>query len=460
MQNNPDLIQKAKRNVRRYKIWCTIFALFIFVVYWFVVFQGSIIAILAALPILLLTMLIVSPILFNKCILSILNKSLDADTYLATICQGNLDTHAALHQLYGEYFCGHYQNVVSICRLKLNDPKMAKRYKYHYLAYLANVYFDIGDDEKLQSVCEQYESELIREKPSKQASCRSRFQRMAFYDLYLKRNIDACLAWADTPTSSTLSQYQHKLCKARLALLQGNTADANEHYRVLAQEAAQLNYGKLAIKQLAEQKEEEIDASLQALTVSEETAEVALYPAKGRNVRKKIAICLVAFALVFSTHFVIKVIKILGTDLGNDGKMEAYRESIRVLVEEDYDNVSVIETFTLRNGEEIIDTMFICKTDKDIIVGCTYVYTDDPKQYYEKMTDISIASLAEDRSPLWYCTFPSTTSYNQINSYFYTVEADVPADYVHLSTFEISGQKVYYVITEVVPGVVTTLPTE
>ena len=97
-------------------------------------------------------------------------------------------------------------------------------------------------------------------------------------------------------------------------------------------------------------------------------------------------------------------------------------------------------------------------TDKDIIVGCTYVYDGNPEQYYEKMTDISIASLSEERSPLWYCSFPSKTSHNQIESYFYTAEADVPADYVHLSVFEINGQTVYYVITEIVPGIVITMP--
>lgn len=457
MQNNPDVIQKAKRYVKRYKIWCTIFGFCIVLGYCSVALQGNIIATLVALVVLLLIILIGSPIVFNKCILSILNKKLDADTYLATVYQGNFDTPAALWQLYGEYFCGHYQNVISICKLKLNDPKTANRYKYHYLTYLANVYFDIGDDENLRSVCEQYEIALAKEKPSKQANCRTRFPRMTFYNLYLKQNIDACITWVNTPTPIILNQYHRKLCKARLSLMQGNAEEANEYYEVLAKEAAHLNYGKLAIKQLAEQKNQEVDDSLQTLTVSDESADVTLYPANRRKLRKIIGICLVAFILIYSA---VGVLRVLDSEKKYEREMEAYRESIRVLVEQDYDGVAVIETFTLKNGEDIIDTMFICKTDKDIIVGCTYVYDENPEQYYEKMTDISIASLSEDRSPLWYCSFPSKTSHNQIESYFYTVEADIPADYVHLSTFEINGQKVYYVITEIVPGIVITMPAE
>ena len=145
--------------------------------------------------------------------------------------------------------------------MKLDDPKTATRYKYHYLTYLANVYFDIGDDEKLRSVCEQYEIALAKEKTSKEANCRTRFARMTFYDLYLKQNIEACITWVNTPTPIKLTQYHRTLCKARLALMQGNAEEANEYYELLAKEAAHLNYGKLAIKQLAEQKNQEIDDS-------------------------------------------------------------------------------------------------------------------------------------------------------------------------------------------------------
>ena len=457
MQNNPDVIQKAKRYVKRYKIWCTIFGFCIILGYCSVVLQGNIIATLVALVALLLIILIGSPIVFNKCILSILNKKLDADTYLATVYQGNFDTPAALWQLYGEYFCGHYQNVISICKLKLNDPKTSNRYKYHYLTYLANVYFDIEDNENLRSVCEQYEIALAKEKPSKQANYRTRFPRMTFYDLYLKQNIDACITWVNTPTPIMLNQYHRKLCKARLALMQGNAEEANEYYEVLAKEATQLNYGKLAANKLSAQENQALEDYSQAFKISDEPTEVILYPANRRKLRKIIGICLVAFILIYSA---VGVLRVLDSEKKYEREMEAYRESIRVLVEQDYDGVAVIETFTLKNGEDIIDTMFICKTDKDIIVGCTYVYDDNPEQYYENMTDISIASLSEERSPLWYCSFPSKTSHNQIKSYFYTVETDIPADYVHLSTFEINGQKVYYVITEIVPGIVITMPAE
>ena len=458
MPNDPDVIQKAKRYVKRYKIWCTVFGLCIVLGYCAVAVQGNIIATLAALAVCLSVILIGSPIVFNRCILSILNKKLDADTYLAAVYQGKFDTPSALWQLYGEYFCGHYQNVVGICKMKLNDPKTAVRYQYHYLTYLANVYFDIGDDENLRKVCEQYEIAFAKEKPSRQAKLRKRFTRMIFYGLYLKQNTESCMAWVNAPVPAILNRYHRTLCKARLALMQGHTEQANGYYEILAKEAARLNYGKLAIKQLAEQKNQEIDASLQVLSVSDESADVTLYPANRQKFRKVLVICAVALILIYSAAVILKAFNSNENGNGKSDLYLAYLENARVLVEEDYDNVVMIEAFNLKNGEEKIDAMFICRTDEEIIIGCLYTYEGDPEQYYEKMADIPIASLSQDRSPLWYWSFSSKTSHNQIESYFYTAEADVPADYVHLSVFEINGQTVYYVITEIVPGIVITMP--
>lgn len=391
-----------------------------------------------------------SSYIFNKCILSVLNKKLDADTYLATVYYGNFDTPAAIWQLYGEYFCGNYQNVISICKIKLNDPKVANRYKYYYLTYLANVYFDIEDNENLRKVCEQYEAALAKEKSSKQAKCRKRFPRMTFYSLYLKQNMDACIALLNTPTPVILNRYYRSFCKARLALLQENEEEAKRYFEALAKEASQLNYGKLAANQLAVQKN-------QAFVISDEPSAVTLYPFNRRTPSKMLRIGLIAFVLIY---LAVGALRALDSETKYEREMGAYRESIRALVEQDYDGVVILEAFTLKNGEDIIDTMFICQTDKDIIVGCVFVYDDPSEQYYEAMASISIASLSEERSPLRYCSFPSKTSHNQIESYFYTVAADIPADYLHLSAFDINGQKVYYVITETVPEIAYTAPAE
>ncbi len=253
MQNNPDIVQKAKRYVRRYKIWCVVMSTCTVLGYGAISLSGNV---LWALVVSLSIILIGSPILFHQCILSILNKKLDADAYLATVYQGKFDTPSALWQLYGEYFCGHYQNVINICKMKSDDPRTPKRYQYHYLTYLANVYFDIEDNENLRKVCEQYELALAKEKPRRQAYCRTHFPRMLFYDLYLKQDVAACMAWINAPAPVILNQYHRTFCKARLALMQGKAEEAVGYYETLVKEASQLNYGKLAMKNLADMENE------------------------------------------------------------------------------------------------------------------------------------------------------------------------------------------------------------
>ena len=300
MQNNPDVIQKAKHYLKRYKIWCTILGTCITLGFYAAVLWGNFITIVLALVGCLLAFLIGTPIVFSKCILSILNKKMDAETYLATVYQGNLDTPSATHQLYGEYYCGHYQNVISICKMKSDDQKTSNYNMYCYLTYLANVYFDIEDDENLQRICEQFEIALAKEEPKKQAYFRTRFPRMTFYDLYLKHDIEACIAWANTPTPTMLAQYHRNLCKARLALMQGNVDEANAYYEILAKEAAHLNYGKIAIKQLDKQTNQEVDDSLQTLIISDETANVTLYPANKRKNKKVLWIYWIAIVVLFA----------------------------------------------------------------------------------------------------------------------------------------------------------------
>lgn len=450
---NPESISKAKRYVKRYRIRCTLFALGIILVYCAATLPGNGVVSLVALIFSILAIVVGGPIIFNISILALVNRELDPETYLAAVYLGRFDSSAAPRQLFGEYFCCHYPSVVAICEMKLKDPKIARRHRYHYLTYLANVYFDIGDDGKLREVITAFQTAFAKEKMRKQAKIRARFSRMTFYECYLKGDTKGCYAWVNAPVAATVTQYHRFFCKARLALLEGKGEEALRYYEILAKDAPQLNYGKLAAEQLALQGGSSPVGSFDTLAISEPLPKVTLYPAKRRNLRIAVGTCLIAFALLI--YAAVSLLEGVTSDRKQD---TAYRESIRLLVEEDHDGVAVLDTFTLKSGKEVIDTMFICRTDKDIIVGCTYVYRDDPTPYYKNMTDISIPSLSEDRSPLWYCSFPSETSHYQIESYFYTVEGDIPEEYLHLSAFEIDGQWVYYVITETVPDVVITLP--
>ena len=220
--------------------------------------------------------------------------------------------------------------------MKLDDPKLAERYRYHYLNYLANVYFDIGDDENLRKVCEQYESALVNEDPKKQAKFRTYFSRMTFYGFYLNQDIDACMDLVNKPAPMLITQYNRTFCKARLALKQGNAEEADKYFEVLAKEASQLNYGKLAAGHIAARSHEVCEDRPSPFIVSDEPTEVILYPANRCKLRKHLVVCAIVLVLMYA---VVGILRGLDEKDQYERELEAYRESVRVLVEEDYDGV-------------------------------------------------------------------------------------------------------------------------
>lgn len=439
MQNNPEIVKRAKRYLRRYNIWycvADVCLYFIFFLVYRFLWRNTIVLLLVSLA-LILIMRRLGTIIFRKCFMSVLHEKLDADTFLEMLHQIKFISSSVFWQIYAEYYCGHYQNVVSICKIKLNEPKNAKRYRYEYLAFLSWVYFDIGDDENLRKVCEQYEAALANEKPSRKKKIL--FQSSwRFYDLYFKQDIEACEASLNKPAPCKLTEYSRIFRKARLALMKGNSEEARGYYETLAKEVPQLNIGKLSMKKLVEMGYREGEDFSEMFDISDEPTQVTIY-APTRRKYLKIVLSSIIVLLLFSLMMWVVYHQ----------EEKVNQENICVLVEEDYDNVEMLDVFLLKNGKEIIDEMFICKTDTDIMVGCVYVYNDQPELYYDIVISIPISSLLEDKSPLCRVTFESTTTYNQVESFFFADESYKSREYSHVSEFEINGQKLYFVVTKI-----------
>ena len=170
MKNDYEIAKKAKRILRKYNI-CSILVIVVICAVWWLIGATSdswVVYFGTMLVLLFLIWAYITPLLFNKLFMSVINEKLDADTYLSMVYQGNVDSRLASMQLYGEYWCGNYQNVIGICKKKLADPKAANKFDFLYFAYLANAYFDLGDDEKLRDVCARFEASVMNKKPKLQ----------------------------------------------------------------------------------------------------------------------------------------------------------------------------------------------------------------------------------------------------------------------------------------------------
>lgn len=441
MQFDPSVTAKAKKYLRRwyfsiFLITVLYFILFyIFTVLWGVI--GTIICFVLAVS---------SPsrlgdILGYKLIFSIVLNKLDADTYLAMIYHTKFIPRHSANRLLGEYYCGNYMNVVSICNQKLSDPK-TKKYSDAYLLYLANVYFDVGDDEKLRRTMNQYKDYYATLKPKQQAILKND-TKYKLYDCYLNGNTEEFRSYySKNPTKTKIQQITRIFTQARLDIVDGNVEQAREHYEYLAKTVPQLNYGKLAILTLEKLNNgESFETAINHSDIIPEIIndkDIPVFKSHHRVFQLIIAILSLMFALSLGRYILHYI------------NYPSYEEEIRVLVEKDYDGVVILDTFRLKFGETTVDTMFICETDTEVMVCTAYINTDQ-KKCYDVMASISKDSLLDDNLTSLPHSFPAITSHLRVYSCFCTNKEYLRDNYFHLSTFEVDGKTVYYVVTSIVP---------
>ncbi len=424
----------------------------------FALVSTRIIPIIIAAPIISLFLVLISIRFFvGKFIFSLVSQKLDTEAYLALIRTRKFDNKASIYQLSAEYAVGNYSSVVAVCESKSKIPALAKRYGYYYLIYLANVYFDLGEDEKLGEVCALFDERISKEKQSRQDALKKRFLRMSFYRMYLERRFDECEKWLEIPTRTAHDRYHRIFCRARLAQLLGKTEEAKELFTLLAKEIPQVNYGKLAAKQLSEP--DSPDCPTDTFDISQAPTELVSYgPSRARTVILRIALCISAVALCYFTAS--SVLQALD-ERKHERELAAYYEEVRVLLENDYDGVEIYNAFLLVDSEQNpVDSLFVCRTDTDILIGSLYSYEGTDEFLYEIAATASIASLSEDNTPLWQERLRAKTSENYIECTIYKSKNEAPSAHYAFIPLRLDGETVYFVITDIVRDTMSIVPTE
>ena len=107
---------------------------------------------------------------------------------------------------------------------------------------------------------------------------------------------------------------------------------------------------------------------------------------------------------------------------------EEYVEEIRLLVEENYDNVTVAQTFDPMYEDMIVDNMFVCEVDSGMILGAVYVCGDEYTLCYDTFVTIERETLQSEEKLCMVTEFESATCYINIVMGFYSKVEDVPED--------------------------------
>ena len=370
-------------------------------------------------------------IIIRKVILSVLMDDLDAPLFRKIVKKGKF---AGL-QLWSEYYCGNFGNVVEICRKKLADPKAAKKGRYMYLQRLASVYYVTGDDENLRAICQEVEACLATEKPSikrKQAAYINLFQ---VYNAYLAGDWETCEKLEERQAKSNLDRMAGVNSQARIALAKGDFDRAKELFEE-ARQAPNLCYAACAEEGLrAIEQGTPYGEGFEPLATTEDF--YVMYPAKVIEFFRRVWIvcCILAVILLWVSAGLELYAKKeaerqeelqIQREEERRRKREEYEEKYRVLIENDYDGVKILDCFTLKCGDETADSMIICEADDGLLIVSTYVYKGEEEPQYESQVYLSKYLFPMGEEIPWDLDFDCVVSDYSIRVVFYNQEQGIP----------------------------------
>jgi len=393
---------------------------------------------------------LISRIMSARTIMLPLILRLDAPLYYALVKRGRMAGVSAIHQIQAEYFVGHYANVISLCNQKLEARRADKQWKYYYFSYLANSYFNLGDDERLREICNRFYQSLASER--KKDKIFKRFEGFSFFSVYLNRNFEACEQYLSKVQKNPLLHINTVFLKARTALLKEDAAQAKTCFETVVAEAPLLHYARLS--EAALQAMENGEEYREAVSVfSEAEVPAPLQPpavASFLHVYSKV-IRILFIALVLFCTVILLIGKVI--DSGSQS-WDEYCAEIETLVEADYGDVTVLDAFDLKKEDFWVDAMFICKTSDSILVGSLYYYEDDwDTTYYEIQAQISLSTLLSDDFRQMSHTYDSVTEECSVTSAFYANEGDVPEKNYYSTVFDVEGRRFAFAVTAIVDGV-------
>lgn len=377
-----------------------------------------------------------------------LTLRLDAPLHYELVKQGKLVAISAIYQIQAEYFVGHYANVIALCYEKLKDTRVNKRWRYYYLSYLANTYFDLGEEERLREVCDRFYGEIASERNKERVF--KRFRGFSFFSTYLNRNFEACDQYLQEKTEKNpLLRINSLYLKARVAWLKGDTESAKASFEAVIAEAPLLHYAKLSEAALkAMENGTDYRETIKPLLETETPAPLKPPAASGflngyNKVIRIVLIVLIVFCIL---------VTLIGKLLDRETQTwEEYCAEVEMIVEADYGDVEFLDIFDLYDGDFWVDSMFICKTEDSVLIGSVYYYTDsfDDSLYYEIQAEVPIASLLAADFSRYINTYDSVTEYCTVTSGFYKNREDVPEDTAYFVALDVDGKTVYFAVTDV-----------
>lgn len=209
--------------------------------------------------------------LLNKinCWLSICNfheiiyNDLDSELFNDVInCLGKNRKISELWYVQSFYFIGDYRNMVSLCSESMKSDKR-KVFQFTYLFMLAEVYFELGEKEKLKYTCEKIDLLASDKTTFKQKffgilrfiflginenkTLKVIFKNIKFFESYLEGDLQECITMLDKRKRKTNYQNVNKdLSLAIIYYRSGDMTQSKMLFEEIIQKAPKMNFAKIS----------------------------------------------------------------------------------------------------------------------------------------------------------------------------------------------------------------------
>lgn len=434
-------MDKAKQIYKKYTGTVTTIRLAAFLLYFVLSAILSIIGLFPLVfPLVVVLCVIVRKLTFFKFrqhITGIIIDDLDASLYREVIISSGLGTKNILFAVESEFFAGNISGAIALAEAAYGNVAVSKKTKIYSLAFLAQYYYVLDDDERLAYTCRRFrDSDLLR----RGVIFKTTEKVIRKYEYYLAGDYESFIKPITAKQKGTLYPLVTSFNEARVALKKGDAQTARTVFSALSAAAENTVFGMIsrrAVEAIDGGKEyREAVAQNECEDVDAEAA-VAKYVAESRKSNKVRRIL----------YIVIAVLLVIYLPQSN----RSYRNGVDEIVtqavfERVYGEAEILDIVSFKLKGEKTEKIVLADVGGELVVGGKY-WSDEGEMILVSYVRIPYSELAEKGS-LIYSFNPRGTSeflYIKIYDYF---EVFVDNDYLLCQTYYVNDNLITVIIDE------------
>jgi hypothetical protein len=184
----------------------------------------------------------------RKNILGVVLDELDAPLYHEVVRTAGFYAQNFYYAMDAEFFVGNIPGAIAIGEAVCYDSTLSKKHGYSTLAFLAQYYYCMGDDEGLASVCKRFrECRLPRLKNKR---VRKTIRIIDKFEMYLAGDYDSFLHQIDPKSKGTIYPFISSFHKARVALKRGEFQTARDIFFSVSEAAGNTVFAMISSRAL------------------------------------------------------------------------------------------------------------------------------------------------------------------------------------------------------------------